>query len=118
MQQRIFEATAAELMLMTAGHTFPRLTRFAAANKGRRISVTIRSETTGHSFFLLDVTITPDGRLLLIEANGSECGPAQCRGRERRPPCLPHLPGISGQTPVQRTNGGPVGASTRLPPYS
>jgi hypothetical protein len=66
-----FEAACMELGLLQTSHASPRLTRFAAANAGRGTRLSVPSDVPGHSFFLLDITLTRDGRLLLIEANGS-----------------------------------------------
>lgn len=84
MAYRDFQGIAMELALLAAGHRFPRLSQVGAAwgeESGPPTSVDvdpptespvgIETETDGYGIFLLDVTVTDEGKIHLIEANGS-----------------------------------------------
>ena len=70
--------TAMELALKAAGHRFPRLTQLGGTPNGSSNTVNDRlhlrldaPEVTHPAFFLLDVTMTENQKIHLIEANGS-----------------------------------------------
>ena len=70
--------TAMELALKAAGHRFPRLTQLGGTPNGSANTINDRlhlrldaPEVTHPAFFLLDVTMTENQKIHLIEANGS-----------------------------------------------
>jgi hypothetical protein len=81
---RNYQAIAMELALLAAGHRFPRLSQVGAAwgdDTGGPTAVEVNPPveapvssdivSDGFSFFILDVTLTHQGKIVLIEANGS-----------------------------------------------
>ena len=85
---RDFTASATELALKAVGHRFPRLTRIAEANGAGTRCQSVRFDmpaVNGFSYFLLDVTRTEEGRIHLIEANGSNAAlSSSVAGRDDR----------------------------------
>src|SRR3990170_277034 len=99
MTGRYFQGIAMELALKTAGHKFPRLSQvgaeWATENGGpTKVEINppserpVRVDTPGtddFGFFLLDLTLSEDGRICLIEANGSNAALSSCIvGRDDR----------------------------------
>lgn len=83
-QQKDFHAIAVELALLAAGHSFPRLSQVGAgwvegSDGPRRSEIyslsepsfSIATDTSSFGIFLLDTLVARDGRICLIEANGS-----------------------------------------------
>jgi hypothetical protein len=84
MSIRDFQGIAMELALLAAGHKFPRLSQIGAA-WGEDIGgptkvdlepptenpLRIDTNTDGFGIFIMDVTVSEDGKIYLIEANGS-----------------------------------------------
>ena len=68
------QAITLELALSSAGHPFPRLSKLVTHCADRSFPVRIRTDTTGFSIAILDITLTACGNIHLIEANGSNGG--------------------------------------------
>jgi len=65
---------AMELALKVAGHEFPRLSQLGAcsSHSAKSYHLCYKSDDIAeYAFFLLDVTCTEEGKIHLIEANGS-----------------------------------------------
>jgi len=84
MGARDFQGIAMELALLAAGHKFPRLSQIGAAwgeDVGGPTKVDldppienaerIDTNTNGYGIFIIDITVSADGKIYLIEANGS-----------------------------------------------
>ncbi len=84
MATRDFQGIAMELALLAANHKFPRLSQIGAAwgeDTGEPTKVDLEpaienpvridTNTEGFGIFILDITYSTDGKIYLIEANGS-----------------------------------------------
>lgn len=84
MSNRDFQGIAMELALLAAGHKFPRLSQIGAAwgdDFGGPTKVDLEppienptrvdTNTGGFGIFILDITVSEEGKIYLIEANGS-----------------------------------------------
>jgi hypothetical protein len=69
-----FRTIALELAVSSVGHSFPRLSRLVEPSKEKIVSTRLKAATTGYSIAILDITLTPQGEIRLIEANGSNGG--------------------------------------------
>lgn len=69
-----FRTTALELALSSAGHQFPRLSHLDSSSPKRGFPVRVKTKTNGYSIVILDITLTAERAIRLIEANGSNGG--------------------------------------------
>ncbi len=63
-----------ELALSSAGHQFPPLSKLVTSGPHPGFPMRIRTNTSGFSIAILDVTLATEGAIYLIEANGSNGG--------------------------------------------